>query len=432
MVKDYSSQLNYDFPWSSCVRAYFLRYPNPSASHVLSVDVLDRRIEYRNVVPTSTSSSPSPPPSSSSSSSSFASSVISNSYPPSSTRSGDPLPTTPPQSQVAVLCTTRLILKRGTLPSWAPQGLIKNAESWVLEESEVELDPHFPSSSAASSSYHGQLDAPPELAMSDGRNMRVWTRNLDHTTVLAVTEGLRFREKIQDPKKSAESLVSAPVGVEKGKGKSARPILGQPVPLVGTEFKSEVKGSSGKRKAPSDPASLDPGIRNWCATINTGQVESGVGFGLLRRRIENFGMTRFIAHRDTSNQGLLWTLSHLDPSLLPSLHLTPYRSDKTLSGKARLLAALRPPFLDGYPLSPLQRLSKWFYSTTGRTPPSEMLATESGENEGKPGEEDWKSDIKIREERWKRFKQNLSSPFALLTSFRTRLKGEKDGGNGWD
>ncbi|KAI3486879.1 hypothetical protein L1887_49517 [Cichorium endivia] len=112
MVKDFVHQSSYDHSWSSCVRSYFLRYPNPSASHVLSVDVIDRRIEYRPV------------------------------------RSGSYL--TPSSSSVTldsqidtipVLCTTRLILKRGNLPKWAPSGIIKNAESWVMEQSEGRARP---------------------------------------------------------------------------------------------------------------------------------------------------------------------------------------------------------------------------------------------------------------------------------------------------
>ena len=85
-------------------------------------------------------------------------------------------------SSQLVLCTTRLILKRGTLPAWAPRGIVKNSESWVLEQSEVELD-----APAGSGGDDGQRDA-------QGRRMRVWTRNLDHTHKLAVTEGLELAE----------------------------------------------------------------------------------------------------------------------------------------------------------------------------------------------------------------------------------------------
>ena len=57
--------------------------------------------------------------------------------------------------------TTRLILKRGALPKWAPKGIVSRAESWVLEESEV--DPF-------------------------GRVVRCKTRNLDHQKVMQVHE----------------------------------------------------------------------------------------------------------------------------------------------------------------------------------------------------------------------------------------------------
>lgn len=67
--------------------AFFLRYPNPYASHVISCDVISREF----------------------------------------TPSGS-------------LLTTRLILKTATLPRWAPKGIISRSEGWILEESEV--DPH--------------------------------------------------------------------------------------------------------------------------------------------------------------------------------------------------------------------------------------------------------------------------------------------------
>ena len=121
----------YSYPWASCIQAFFLRYPNPLATHVLSVDVLDRKVEQR-------------------------------------TKNDMPKP---------VLCTTRLILKQGSLPSWAPKGIIKNTQSWVLEESEVDLSAQ-------------DKDSP--------RTMSIWTQNLDHTTVMTVTERMRFTETPKD------------------------------------------------------------------------------------------------------------------------------------------------------------------------------------------------------------------------------------------
>jgi hypothetical protein len=73
-------------PWPIVSLAFFLRYPNPYASHILSCDVISRK------------------------------------FTPSGT-----------------LLTTRLILKTATLPRWA-KSIVSRSESWIIEESEV--DPH--------------------------------------------------------------------------------------------------------------------------------------------------------------------------------------------------------------------------------------------------------------------------------------------------
>ncbi|OCB85204.1 developmentally regulated GTP-binding protein [Sanghuangporus baumii] len=104
---------NYD-SWPIVSFAFLLRYPNPYASHVVSCDVISR-----NVTPEGT------------------------------------------------LSTTRLILKRGALPKWAPKGIINRAESWVVEQSEVDLF---------------------------GRVVRCQTRNLDHVKALQVHEFVELRE----------------------------------------------------------------------------------------------------------------------------------------------------------------------------------------------------------------------------------------------
>ncbi len=93
--------------------AFFLRYPNPYASHVLSCDVISRSV----------------------------------------TPSGS-------------LITTRLILKRGAMPRWFPQGIVSRAETWVVEETEV--DPV-------------------------GRTVRCKTRNLDHVKIMQVEETVVFK-----------------------------------------------------------------------------------------------------------------------------------------------------------------------------------------------------------------------------------------------
>ncbi|SNX83373.1 related to UPS1 - mitochondrial intermembrane space protein that regulates mitochondrial cardiolipin levels [Melanopsichium pennsylvanicum] len=314
MVKDFVHQSSYDRSWSSCVRAYFLRYPNPNATHVLSVDVLDRRIEYRPVRG----------PSSAASTSSVTLDDLNN---------GSPRPDTIP-----VLCTTRLILKRGNLPKWAPSGLIKNAESWVMEESEVELD-LFPARTKTASSTNTidaenvePASAPVPIATSlkgrtkNGRAMRSWTRNLDHTTVLAVTEGLVFKERFG---------------------------FMQPDEAALTDVQSN----------PAPNAIW----RSYCKTLTTAQIESQMNFGLLRRRIEKFGLARFVAHKDTSQQGIMWTRSQLgedDAEQASSLSRDQgvLQRSSMPQKRIKLLESLRPPFLDGYPLGPWQKIKMWWYS----------------------------------------------------------------------
>jgi len=112
-MKFFTQSFLYDDPWSIVSLAFFLRYPNPYAAHVVSCDVISRT----------------------------------------HTDSGS-------------LLTTRLILKQGAIPRWAPQGIISRAESWVIEESEV--DPF-------------------------GKFVRCRTRNLDHVKVMRVEESQLFQ-----------------------------------------------------------------------------------------------------------------------------------------------------------------------------------------------------------------------------------------------
>lgn len=113
-MKFFSQSFLYDDPWSIVSLAFFLRYPNPYAAHVVSCDVISRTY----------------------------------------TTSGS-------------LLTTRLILKRGALPRWAPKGIVSRAESWIIEESEV--DPL-------------------------GKTVRCRTKNLDHVKVMQVEEWVMFNQ----------------------------------------------------------------------------------------------------------------------------------------------------------------------------------------------------------------------------------------------
>ncbi|WVW81743.1 hypothetical protein I302_103739 [Kwoniella bestiolae CBS 10118] len=93
MVQVYRKTHSYPDPPPTPLLAFFLRYPNPFARHVLSVDVLSRR--------------------------------------------ADPL--------TGQIHTTRLILKRGILPKWATRWLPnaglsggRGLDAWILEESVVD------------------------------------------------------------------------------------------------------------------------------------------------------------------------------------------------------------------------------------------------------------------------------------------------------
>lgn len=113
-MKFFSQTFTYDDPWPIVSLAFFLRYPNPYASHVISCDVVAREPTERGT-----------------------------------------------------LRTTRLLLKRGALPRWAPKGIVSRTESWILEESEV--DPF-------------------------GRTVHCTTRNLDHIKVMQATEAISLCE----------------------------------------------------------------------------------------------------------------------------------------------------------------------------------------------------------------------------------------------
>jgi len=115
MVKLFSQTHRYDDAWPTVALAFFLRYPNRYSSHVVSADVLSRTI-----------------------------------------------------TPAGTLVSTRLILKRGVLPSWFPKALMPRQESWIVEESEVDVE---------------------------GRVLSCRTRNLDHVKVIEVVESTELREE---------------------------------------------------------------------------------------------------------------------------------------------------------------------------------------------------------------------------------------------
>ncbi|KEI36232.1 uncharacterized protein L969DRAFT_67931, partial [Mixia osmundae IAM 14324] len=114
MTRTYSHEHVYDSPWVDVALAFFLRYPNPLSPHVISCD------------------------------------VISRSFDPTTLR----------------LHTTRVLLKKGKLPKWAPRSVAERSESWILEESVLDLAT---------------------------QSLECTTSNLDHKNYLSVTE----RQRIQ-------------------------------------------------------------------------------------------------------------------------------------------------------------------------------------------------------------------------------------------
>ncbi|KAJ7804876.1 PRELI-like family-domain-containing protein [Mycena leptocephala] len=138
-MKFFSQSYSYDDPWSIVTLAFFLRYPNPYASHVLSCDVISRSV-----------------------------------------------------SPSGSLMTTRLILKRGAMPRWFPKGIVSRAETWVVEETEV--DPV-------------------------GRTVKCKTKNLDHVKVMQVEETVYFRSA---PEGKTLQLTEARIGSGFGWGLTRR------------------------------------------------------------------------------------------------------------------------------------------------------------------------------------------------------------------
>lgn len=132
-MRFFSQSFSYDEPWSIVSLAYFLRYPNPHASHIVSCDVISREF----------------------------------------TPSGS-------------LVTTRLILKKGSLPRWAPEGIIPRSEAWVIEESEV--DPY-------------------------GQVLRCTSKNLDHVKILSARESVVLK-----PNQDGKTIQRTDVSIVSGFG----------------------------------------------------------------------------------------------------------------------------------------------------------------------------------------------------------------------
>ncbi|GAA5902054.1 Ups1p [Sporobolomyces salmoneus] len=119
MVQTSQSSYTYEIPLPYIILAHNQRYPSPYGTHILSSDVISR---------------------------SFC-----------------------PESNV--LTTTRLMNKRGKMPKWAPSFISSIGTSWVIEQTQVDLNLHHENEEGERA---GEL--------------RTRSRNLDHRKILQVEE----------------------------------------------------------------------------------------------------------------------------------------------------------------------------------------------------------------------------------------------------
>ncbi|GAA5979480.1 hypothetical protein JCM10908_002940 [Rhodotorula pacifica] len=156
MVLTSETSHTFPIPFPYIVLAHNQRYPSPYGRHILSSD------------------------------------VISRSFHP----------------ETNVLRTTRLVLKRGKVPRWAPRVIQKIDTTWVLEESEIEMglvepDGTTPVREAAS---EGSAPSSSDSASSSSsvppsgikRELRTRSRNIDRTEFMEVFEWQVFRPLPED------------------------------------------------------------------------------------------------------------------------------------------------------------------------------------------------------------------------------------------
>ncbi|GJN87941.1 hypothetical protein Rhopal_000896-T1 [Rhodotorula paludigena] len=123
-------------PFPYLVLAHNQRYPSPYGRHILSSDVISRSFDPRT----------------------------------------------------DVLRTTRLILKRGKVPRWAPRVIQRIDTTWVLEETEIEVGLEAPDGTLEDGG----------LAGGPRRELRTRSRNIDRTEFMEVFEWQVFRQRGDD------------------------------------------------------------------------------------------------------------------------------------------------------------------------------------------------------------------------------------------
>ncbi|TNY20047.1 hypothetical protein DMC30DRAFT_272436 [Rhodotorula diobovata] len=136
MVQTLETSDTLPVPFPYIVQAHNQRYPSPYGAHVLSSDVISRTFH-----PATNS-----------------------------------------------LRTTRLILKRGKVPRWAPRVIQRIDTTWVLEETEVHCGLVGPGGDLEEGGHAGART----------RELRTRSRNIDRTEFMEVFEWQVFRQKPDD------------------------------------------------------------------------------------------------------------------------------------------------------------------------------------------------------------------------------------------
>ena len=174
MVKFYENNFKYEYPFPAVSLAYFLRYPNPYATHVLSTDVIDRHFD----------------------------------------------PTT------QRLTTTRLHLKKSKIPAGLvkllPKGILgvgaDSGQSYILEKSTIDAREGWMRTESRNLEWTGILsivekqhyqrpDEAPEIEAASPQNLLEKTRNEETQVTTTVTllsrfgqaRKLRRKEETRDP-----------------------------------------------------------------------------------------------------------------------------------------------------------------------------------------------------------------------------------------
>ncbi|KAK4049427.1 DNA repair protein rad14 [Microbotryomycetes sp. JL201] len=134
----------YNAPLPYICLAHNLRFPSPYSNHVISSDVVSRAFVQKD-------------------------------------------------DSTTVLRTTKLILKRGKVPAWAPPMIQKIGTSWVLEETEVDLE---------------RFDSVATTVQTPVKQLRTKSRNLDHKTILEVCEWQTFQADKTDSTRTESTTLS--------------------------------------------------------------------------------------------------------------------------------------------------------------------------------------------------------------------------------